>query len=249
MTRIWEPVIAVGWPLAVGAVALSIWLAPSDGSGPQSQPPVAPSAEPNPPPSQSAEPSSLPTEQADTPTSALEELANIPVATQRAGDYVRDAFGPGWGDPDRNGCDARNDTLARDLTEVEFRPDTNNCVVVSGVLADPYTGIVIHFVKGNETSELVQIDHVVPLAWAWGYGASTWTDQQRIDFFSNAENLLAVDGATNQAKSDSGPSDWMPPNPAYRCEYAERFVAVVAAGDLSMPDEDRQVIQRLLQSC
>ena len=54
--------------------------------------------------------------------------------------YARDLFGSGWGDPDRNGCDTRNDVLARDLTAETFKPGTRDCVVATGTLADPYSG-------------------------------------------------------------------------------------------------------------
>ncbi|WP_246262950.1 HNH endonuclease family protein, partial [Arthrobacter mobilis] len=103
---------------------------------------------------------------------ALALLETIPVKGRapKTG-YDRDEFGSGWQDPDRNGCDARNDILARDLTGETFRPGTNNCIVTSGTLADPFTATTIHFVRGNATSTAVQIDHVVPLSDAWQKGA------------------------------------------------------------------------------
>ena len=76
--------------------------------------------------------------------------------------YDRDQFGPTWADVDRNGCDTRNDVLARDLTGETFKPGTRDCVVQSGTLADPYTGTTIEFVKGDGSS--VDIDHVVALS-------------------------------------------------------------------------------------
>ena len=42
-----------------------------------------------------------------------------------------------WADTDRNGCDTRNDILARDLATETFKPGTHNCVVLTGVLAEP----------------------------------------------------------------------------------------------------------------
>jgi hypothetical protein len=80
-------------------------------------------------------------------------------------------FGPAWADVDRNGCDTRNDILARDLTNETFRPGTNNCVVMTGTLADKYTGTTIAFTRGQDTGSDVQIDHVVPLSDAWQMGA------------------------------------------------------------------------------
>lgn len=50
---------------------------------------------------------------------ALDVLATLPIKGRapKTG-YARDQFGDGWKDPDRNGCDARNDMLTRDLTDV-----------------------------------------------------------------------------------------------------------------------------------
>ena len=54
--------------------------------------------------------------------------------------YSRAAFGPAWADVDRNGCDTRNDILARDLVRLRMDGD---CKVTGGVLApEPYTGRV-----------------------------------------------------------------------------------------------------------
>ena len=74
-------------------------------------------------------------------TSALAALAAVAVKGRapRTG-YDRDHFGAGWVDVDRNGCDTRNDILARDLTGETFKPGTRDCVVLTGTLADPYSG-------------------------------------------------------------------------------------------------------------
>ncbi len=81
--------------------------------------------------------------------------------------YTREDFGPRWADTDRNGCDTRNDILRRDLTGVVAKPGTRDCVILSGTLMDPYTGTAISFLRGQDTSTEVQIDHVVALSDAW----------------------------------------------------------------------------------
>ena len=43
--------------------------------------------------------------------------------------------------------------------------------MLTGTLADPYTGDAIDFLRGSGTSSAVQIDHVVALADAWQKGA------------------------------------------------------------------------------
>ena len=59
--------------------------------------------------------------------------------------YDRSSFSH-WRDPDRNGCDARNDILRRDLNNLVIKSDSNGCKVLGGVLADPYSGKNIDFV-------------------------------------------------------------------------------------------------------
>ena len=76
--------------------------------------------------------------------------------------YDRDAFGFRETDDDGNGCDVREDVLARDLTDVQYK-NGRSCQVASGTLDDPYTGQTIQFVRGVKTSSAVQIDHVVAL--------------------------------------------------------------------------------------
>ena len=76
--------------------------------------------------------------------------------------YDRTAFGYRQTDADGNGCDVREDVLARDLTDVRYQ-SAGGCKVQSGTLNDPYTGKTIHFRRGRDTSSAVQIDHVVAL--------------------------------------------------------------------------------------
>jgi hypothetical protein len=163
--------------------------------------------------------------------------------------YSRDQFGPAWADTDRNGCDQRNQVLARDMTNVEFKPGTHNCVVVSGRLSDPYTGKVIMFHRGEGTSEAVQIDHVVALGDAWQKGAQQLDPATRERLATDLLNLLAVDGPTNQQKSDGDAATWLPPNKAFRCAYVARQVAVKARYRLWITAAERDAIAGILASC
>ncbi len=147
------------------------------------------------------------------PGTALAALATLEVKGRapRTG-YDRDQFGPAWADVDRNGCDTRNDVLARDLTDETFEPGTHDCVVLTGTLVDPYTATTVAFQRGNVTSTAVQIDHVVALSDAWQKGAQQLDTATRQRFANDPLNLLAVDGPTNQAKGDGDAATWLPPN-------------------------------------
>ncbi|WP_438853786.1 HNH endonuclease family protein [Agromyces sp. M3QZ16-3] len=178
---------------------------------------------------------------------AREALAALPVKGRAPmTGYERDAFGHGWIDVDRNGCDTRNDVLARDLVDPD-RPA--GCRVLSGVLDDPYTGAVIEFVRGQGTSQLVQIDHLVPLANAWVTGAQQLTDEERVAFANDPLNLLAVDGSANQQKGAGDAATWLPSNRSFRCEYVARQVAVKLAHGLWVTPPEHDAIERVLDGC
>lgn len=186
---------------------------------------------------------------------ALAQLDRLPVKGRapKTG-YARDRFGAAWTDDvdvagGHNGCDTRNDVLRRDLTGVHLKPGTHGCVVLSGRLADPYTGRVIAFERGASTSTKVQIDHVVALGDAWVKGAQQLTPAQRAALANDPLNLLAVDGPTNGAKRDSDAASWLPPNRAFRCTYVARQVAVKGRYHLWVTAAEKAQVARLLGSC
>lgn len=176
----------------------------------------------------------------------LDDLAELEVRppAPHAG-YSRARFGPRWSDTDRNRCDTRNDILARDLLDV--RRD-GSCVVLDGVLVDPYTGRRIVWQRGPR-SAAVQIDHVVPLSLAWDTGAQLLSPAAREQLANDPLNLLAVDGPTNQAKGDSGAAEWLPPLPSARCDYAARVVAVRARYELWVTPEEHDALAAVLRDC
>lgn len=161
--------------------------------------------------------------------------------------YSRDEFGARWADVDHNGCDTRNDVLARDLTGTTLRGTT--CKVATGVLQDPYTGQTIRFTAGEKTSSAVQIDHVVALSNAWQTGAQQLSGTERESLANDPLNLLAVDGKTNNGKSDGDAATWLPPNKGFRCEYVARQAGVKEKYGLWVTDAERTAMQRVLDGC
>ena len=164
---------------------------------------------------------------------------------RRAG-YDRDSFGFRQTDDDGNGCDVREDVLARDLTDVRYQ---QGCKVQSGTLADPYTGKTIRFVRGARTSSAVQIDHVVALENAWQSGASAWDRTKRIRFGNDMYNLLAVDGPANQEKGSASAAYWLPTNGAYRCDYVARQIGVKAKYGLTVTTKEKRAMLSVLHGC
>jgi hypothetical protein len=189
------------------------------------------------------------------PAAATTALAALRIADKTSLDgYERDCgegegcvFGPAWADVDRNGCDQRNDVLHRDLTEVEVREGTQGCVVVAGVLDDPYTGQAVPFEKAHAAE--VPIDHVVPLAAAWVQGAAAWSDEQRRIFANDLANLMATTRSENSSKGDSTADEWVPSDPSYGCSYATVVVTVKSAYALAVTPAESRALQSLLATC
>lgn len=165
--------------------------------------------------------------------------------------YDRAQFGPAWSDDvtvadGHNGCDTRNDILRRDLVDIELKPGTNDCVVLSGTLNDPYTGTTIAFQRGRGTSRAVQIDHIVALSDAWQKGAQQWDETTRRNFANDPLNLQATAGAINEQKGDGDAATWLPPNKSYRCDYVSRIVDVKATYGLWVTQAEHDAITRIL---
>ncbi|MDB5168400.1 MAG: uncharacterized protein JWO55_658 [Candidatus Saccharibacteria bacterium] len=159
--------------------------------------------------------------------------------------YERAQFGDGW--EMQQGCDVRNIILHRDLINVQT--DVDGCKIISGQLNDPYTGKQVAFLRGKTTSDDVQIDHVIALSNAWQTGAQALTAEQRQAFANDPLELLAVDGPTNQQKSDGDAATWLPPNKAFRCQYVARQIAVKAKYQLWVTAAEKDAMMRVLHAC
>ena len=159
--------------------------------------------------------------------------------------YDRSSFSH-WRDPDRNGCDARNDILRRDLTNLVIKSDSNGCKVLGGVLADPYSGKNIDFVFG---ASLIDIDHVVALSNAWQTGAFQFTSEIRLQFANDPLNLLAVSASLNRQKGDGDAATWLPPTKSYRCQYVARQIAVKKKYGLWLTKPEKVAMSTLLAKC
>jgi hypothetical protein len=199
------------------------------------------------------------TARADVPTVApgTDVLAGVGVVPQRVHryDYRRAAFGDAWDDDNdaplgHNGCDTRDDILNRDLVDKTY-VSIKRCpdAVATGTLHDPYTNKTVAFQRGARVGASVQIDHIVPLAYAWDMGAFAWPSGERLRFANDPANLLAVEGRANQDKGDSPPAQWMPLNTAFDCQYAVQFIAVLRGYRLPVDQPSADVLRQAAATC
>ena len=155
--------------------------------------------------------------------------------------YQRSAFGHGWSDQDGNCQDSRAEALiASSTTPVRFATE-RGCRVVTGRWISPFTGNVI------QNASDIDIDHVVPLAWAWERGAKAWSQEKRERFANDSINLLPVESSLNRSKGAKGPDEWLPPSG--QCGYVARFVRVLKSYDLNPTERESVWFQDFLGDC
>jgi hypothetical protein len=159
--------------------------------------------------------------------------------------YHRAAFGDDWIDADNDCHNSRAEVLMLESSApVTF--NSNGCTVNTGQWADPW---------GGYTSTLAsdfQIDHTVPLANAWRSGAWAWTDAQRLAFandLDHADELNALHGPLNTAKSDKTPDQWKPPLASSWCRYATSWARIKYDWNLGVTQAEYEALAQMAASC
>lgn len=137
-------------------------------------------------------------------------------------------------------CDTRETALKEQGTDVVV---DNKCKATSGQWTDWYSGETMTDASGAD------LDHVIPLGYANAHGGAAWDKQKKQDFANDLSQLLVVGASENRSKSDKGPSDYMPPNESYHCEYADKWVKTALKYDLSVTEKDKKVLQDTLSHC
>jgi hypothetical protein len=211
--------------------------------------PASPSAtSPSAHPSRAGTPTATTRPTRVAPGTALAVLATLPVKGRAPmTGYRREEFGQAWLDADRNGCDTRNDILRRDVRSAVLDPRTHGCVVLTGVLPDPYLGRDVPFRRG--AGDEVDIDHVVALGNAWATGAARFDIRTRAALANDPLGLLAVDLHTNRSKGDGDAATWLPPYKPFRCADVARQIAVKSKYGLWVTPAERAAMSRVLASC
>ena len=168
-----------------------------------------------------------------------------PVAAENNAGYDRTRYFGGWIDADHNCHNTRQEVLAQESTiRVGYSSSSHGCTVSSGNWRSFYDG------KTYTSPTQVQIDHLVPVAEAWGSGARAWTQARRVSFYNDlgvSYALNAIFGSQNDAKSASGPEDWMPP--VNRCRYVEVWTAMKIRWRLSVDSRERAALIKDAEAC
>lgn len=180
--------------------------------------------------------------QAEAGALARRMLAQLKVARPLSiRGYSRQRFQSRWAHH-KGRCSVREVVLARDGRNVRRNA---NCHPVKGTWYSPYDGKVLR------SERLVDVDHVVPLSYAWRSGAKRWSAAKRRAFANDLvrPELITVSHSANIAKGGKGPQSWRPQRRAHWCRYATSWITVKHHYRLFVTRKERVALLNMLRTC
>lgn len=172
-------------------------------------------------------------------------VAAVPTAAEANTGYDRTLF-KHWVDANGDCQNARAEVLIG-----EAEPDTPLTYTTSGKCTVSTGRWFSYYDRVSWTlASDVDIDHMVPLAEAWGSGASGWTSARREAYANDLGDYRTLVGVTdnvNQSKSDQDPSTWLPTYD--KCRYVAEWVAVKIRWGLTADSAEKSVLNSYAASC
>ncbi|WP_308251119.1 HNH endonuclease family protein [Streptomyces anulatus] len=170
-------------------------------------------------------------------------IRSIPVAAEQRDGYERDAFRH-WVDEDSDGCQTRAEVL---LAEAVTAPEQGaRCALTGGSWLSYYDEVEV------SDARKLDIDHMVPLAEAWGSGAWDWTPERRQAYANDLgaeRSLVAVTAKSNRSKADRDPAAWMPPAESATCTYLVDWTATKLRWRLNADQAEQDALLELAGPC
>ena len=175
----------------------------------------------------------------DSPAMAEKVKSSEPKSARK---YDRESW-KHWQDYDKDCKNTRHELLESRSTGRVFY-SSSGCTVTTGEWWDKYSGRVMYYARD------LDVDHVIPLKWAHDHGGNMWDSVKKEKFANDINNLLIVDDGLNRQKGAKGPTKWLPPNHAYRCEYLKKWSDVLTAyPSLKMTSREERVFKRQREAC
>lgn len=150
-----------------------------------------------------------------------------------------------WIDADKDCQNTRQEVLISESLE-EVILDKKGCKVLKGKWHDPYTDK--YFTNPND----LDVDHFVPLGEVNRSGGHEWSQEKKQKYANDLVDptiLIAVDKGANRSKGDKDPSDWLPPNKKFQCDYIKTWQEIKRRWRLSMDKKEGLFINRKNKEC
>ena len=138
-----------------------------------------------------------------------------------------------WIDEDGDGENTRQEVLKEEQRE-------------DGTWKCPWTGYE------SDIARMYDVDHTVPLAWAFSHGAEDWGKAKKQKFANDLDYpdaLVAMYYKANRQKGKKGPSQWLPPNKSSHCHYINAWEVIIDKWELKPEEDDRRVMDDIIRGC
>lgn len=135
-----------------------------------------------------------------------------------------------WSDVDDDGMSSRYGALFRDASECTMTKKSGTSIKIKGRWKCKYTG------KSLQYSD-IQVDHIVPKKYAKENKNGIWTEKSFRLFANDMDNLISVDGSTNQSKGAKSIAEWQPDN--NQKWYKEQWEKICDRWNIRYPNEDK----------
>lgn len=90
----------------------------------------------------------------------------------------------------------------------------------------------------------IDYDHIVPLAYTFGHGGSSWSNEKKNDYSYDFSVGILTSASSNRAKGAKGPGEWMPE--INRKWYSWKWLEICSKYDLSISKKDYEAIKKAL---
>ncbi|WP_062530358.1 HNH endonuclease family protein [Demequina rhizosphaerae] len=181
------------------------------------------------------------TAEATTKVGVRTLLRQLDVKAETNAGYDRTKFRHWIDTADADVCNARYEVL---IAEAVRKPSvSSSCKLSNGKWRSKYDG------KVTTNPSTFDVDHMVPLAEAWGSGAKRWTAATRKAYANDlgyGASLIAVSASSNRAKGASEPGQWMPATRSYRCAYVKNWIAVKWRWDLAVDRAEKTALSNAI---
>ena len=179
------------------------------------------------------------------PRPLLAQLAALTVRAEqpRAG-YDRSLFRH-WVDADGDGCDTRREVL---IAEAVTAPTIGAGCALSG---GRWRSVYDHATETG-SGRGFDVDHLVPLAEAWGVGAWAWSRDESRALRQRSRLRPCLGrclGRSNRAKGARDPAEWLPPDESAHCWYAAAWITVKVRWDLTVDSAEADTLRSLIAGC
>jgi hypothetical protein len=137
--------------------------------------------------------------------------------------------------PRSRGCQKAYTKALAQASKVDIKyAKKGDCVfVVKGEWVDPYTLNSINDLRK------IGLDQLVSYKEAHRYGAAYWSHTERMQLVNDADNIVPVSAESKKERDGRPPTEWMPENKDYWCDYIVKREIIQRKYNLYLPAEER----------